>query len=51
MAKYLINPVYAYKEIKDNFIPANGEVVLVDTKNGLRPKIGNGKLSYSKLHG
>jgi len=38
-----------FEKIKDSFIPANGEVVLVDTKNGLRPKVGNGNLPYSKL--
>ena len=38
-----------FEKIKDSFIPANGEVVLVDTKDGLRPKVGNGNLSYSKL--
>jgi hypothetical protein len=38
-----------FEKIKDSFIPANGEVVLVDTKDGLRPKVGNGNLPYSKL--
>ena len=38
-----------FEKIKDSFIPANGEVVLVDTKDGLRPKVGNGILPYSKL--
>jgi len=38
-----------FEKIKDSFIPANGEIVLVDTKDGLRPKVGNGNLPYSKL--
>lgn len=38
-----------FEKIKDSFIPANGEVVLVDTKQGLRPKVGDGNLPYSKL--
>ena len=35
--------------IKDTFIPADGEVVLVDTSNGLRAKIGTGITPYGLL--
>ncbi len=42
---------YNYEKIKDVFIPANGEVVLVDTpKDGLRAKVGNGISTYAELH-
>ena len=35
--------------IKNSFIPANGEVVLVDTSNGLRAKVGTGITTYGAL--
>ena len=39
---------YNYEAIKDSFVPASGEVVLVDTvKNGLRAKVGNGVNTYA----
>lgn len=38
-----------FNKIKDSFIPANGEIVLVDTTNGLRAKIGNGLSLYKAL--
>ena len=38
-----------FNKIKDSFIPANGEVVLVDTSNGLRAKVGTGTISYANL--
>ena len=38
-----------FGKIKDSFIPANGEVVLVDTRNGLRAKVGDGKTIYDQL--
>lgn len=42
---------YNFEKIKDRFIPANGEVVLVDTaKDGLRAKIGNGYSTYAQLN-
>lgn len=41
---------YNYEAIKDIFIPANGEVVLVDTAHdGLRAKVGNGVNTYAEL--
>ena len=41
---------YNYEAIKDTFVPANGEVVLVDTsKDGLRAKIGDGVSTYNQL--
>lgn len=39
-----------FEKIKDTFIPMNGEVVLVDTRNGLRAKVGDGTSTYSKLN-
>jgi len=42
---------YNYAAIKDKFIPANGEVVLVDTaKDGLRAKVGDGISTYAQLN-
>lgn len=42
---------YNFDKIKDTFIPANGEVVLVDTaRDGLRAKVGNGFNSYAELN-
>ena len=41
---------YNFEKIKNTFIPANGEVVLVDTaKDGLRAKVGNGVTTYGQL--
>ena len=41
---------YNYERIKDTFVPANGEVVLVDTaKDGLRAKVGDGISTYAQL--
>ena len=42
---------FNFNKIKDTFIPANGEVVLVDTpKDGLRAKVGNGYSTYAELN-
>lgn len=41
---------YNYEKIKDTFVPANGEVVLVDTaRDGLRAKVGDGYSTYAQL--
>ena len=41
---------YNFEKVKTSFVPANGEVVLVDTaKNGLRAKVGNGVSTYEEL--
>lgn len=41
---------YNFDKVKNSFIPANGEVVLVDTaKDGLRAKVGNGFSTYAQL--
>lgn len=41
---------YNYEAIKDKFVPANGEVVLVDTaRDGLRAKVGDGISTYAQL--
>ena len=41
---------YNYKKIENSFIPANGEVVLVDTaRDGLRAKIGDGHSTFAQL--
>ena len=41
---------YNFEAIKNSFVPANGEIVLVDTaKNGLRAKVGNGVSTYGQL--
>lgn len=41
---------YNYEAIKDRFVPANGEVVLVDTAlYGLRAKVGDGVSTYAQL--
>jgi hypothetical protein len=41
---------YNFEAIKDTFVPANGEVILVDTaKTGLRAKVGDGVSTYAEL--
>jgi hypothetical protein len=41
---------YNYAKIKDSFIPANGEICLVDTaRDGLRAVCGDGKSTFSQL--
>ena len=41
---------YNYEAIKNKFIPASGEVVLVDTAHdGLRAKVGDGISTYAEL--
>lgn len=41
---------YNYNQVKDTFIPANGEPILVDTaRDGLRVKIGDGVKTYGEL--
>ena len=41
---------YNYEKVKDFFVPANGEVVLVDTaNNGLRAKVGDGFSTFAQL--
>lgn len=41
---------FNYEKIKDKFIPAKGEVCLVDTaKNGLRTKVGDGVSTFAEL--
>lgn len=41
---------YNYNRIKDTFVPANGEVCLVDTaRNGLQAKIGDGVTKFGEL--
>ena len=41
---------YNYARIKDSFVPASGEVVLVDTAtDGLRAKVGDGYSTYAQL--
>lgn len=58
MAKGLIDAVirlrrdndYNYEAIKNTFVPASGEVVLVDTaQTGLRAKVGDGVSTYAQL--
>ena len=42
---------YNFEVVKNTFIPANGEVVLIDTaKDGLRAKVGNGYSTYAELN-
>jgi hypothetical protein len=39
---------YNFENIKNTFIPENGEVVLVDTaRDGLRAKVGDGVSTYA----
>lgn len=41
---------YNFENIKNTFIPANGEVILVDTATtGLRAKVGDGYSTYAQL--
>jgi hypothetical protein len=41
---------FNYEKIKDTFVPASGEVVLVDTAHdGLRAKVGDGASTYAEL--
>ena len=41
---------YNYAKIKDSFIPANGEICLVDTaRDGLRAVCGDGKTVFGQL--
>lgn len=41
---------YNYEKIKNSFVPASGEVVLVDTaRDGLRAKVGDGYSTYAEL--
>ena len=41
---------YNYNKIKDRFIPANGEICLVDTaRDGLRAVCGDGKTPFGQL--
>ena len=41
---------YNYAKIKDKFIPANGEICLVDTaRDGLRAVCGDGKTTFGEL--
>lgn len=42
---------FNFERVKDVFIPACGEVVLVDTADqGLRAKVGDGASTYAQLH-
>ncbi len=38
-----------FEKIKNSFTPANGEIVLVDTLDGLRAKVGTGTIAYAGL--
>ena len=41
---------YNYAKIKDKFIPANGEICLVDTaREGLKAVCGDGKSTFGNL--
>ena len=41
---------YNFEKVKNTFIPANGEVVLVDTaRDGLRAKVGDGFSTWAQL--
>ena len=41
---------FNYEKIKNTFVPASGEVVLVDTaRDGLRAKVGDGASTYAEL--
>jgi hypothetical protein len=42
---------YNYEKIKDTFVPANGEICLIDTaRNGLRAVCSDGISTFSKLN-
>jgi hypothetical protein len=42
---------YNYEKIKDSFVPANGEICLVDTaRDGLRAVCGDGVHSFGELN-
>ena len=44
------NNLYNYEKYQDSFIPADGELCLVDTpKSGLRVKCGDGVSTFSEL--
>lgn len=38
-----------FEPIKDTFIPLYGEVVIIDTDDGIRTKIGDGKTCFANL--
>ena len=41
---------YNFKKVENSFVPANGEVILVDTaKDGLRAKVGDGYSTFAQL--
>ena len=41
---------YNFKKVENFFVPANGEVVLVDTaRDGLRAKVGDGYSTFAQL--
>lgn len=41
---------YNFKKVENSFVPANGEVILIDTaKDGLRAKVGNGYSTFAEL--
>lgn len=41
---------YNFEAIKNKFVPASGEVILVDTaRDGLRAKVGDGVSTYAQL--
>ena len=41
---------YNFERVKNTFIPANGEIVLVDTaQDGLRAKVGDGYSTWAQL--
>jgi hypothetical protein len=41
---------YNYAKIKDSFVPANGEICLVDTaRSGLRAVCGDGRTPFGEL--
>ena len=46
-----LRDLITYEKVKNTFIPARGEPILVDTaRNGLRIKIGDGITSYGNLN-
>ena len=38
-----------YNQVKDTFIPIKGEICLVETSEGLKIKVGNGKDTFANL--